>query len=135
MTTSDSASRTKSQGMASPTASLLATVAAVAVWAVAAALRPHATYHLAPAIVMGVYPVLRWGALASRGRRAVAVAIGAAVASTTAVALQGAGLLDGPALVGATGFGEAMLIIAAVTVLGLVAALATGRTRGRRGRR
>lgn len=60
--------------------------------------------------------------------------IGAAIATGTAVALKWAGLLDGPALVGATGFGESVLVIAAATAVGLVAALATGITRSRRRR-
>lgn len=131
MATSDPAPHAESTGLARPAAALLATLGVAAVWVVAIALRPETTYHLAPAIVMAAYPALRWGALASRGRRAIAVVVGATIASVIAVALQWGGLLDGPALVGATGFGESMLVIAAATGVGLAAALATGLVRGR----
>lgn len=129
MTTSDSTPRTESRGPARPAAALLVSMAPVVVWAVAAALRPHATYHLAPAVVMAAYPVLRWRVLASRGQRAVAVTIGAAIASTTAVALQWIGWLDGPALVGTTGFDESMIVIAAASLVGLAVAFASGSVR------
>lgn len=129
MTRSDSTLRTELGNPARPAGALLVSMAPVVVWAVAAALRPHATYHLAPAIVMAAYPVLRWRSLASGGRRAVAVTIGAAIASTTAVALQWAGWLDGPALVGGTGFDESMIVIAAASLVGLAVAFAGGSVR------
>lgn len=125
MTTSDPEPPVESRGWARPAAALLATAGVAMVWVVAIALRPETTYHLAPAIVMGAYPALRWGALASSGRRAIAVLVGATIASAIAVVLQWGGLLDGPALVGTTGFGESLLVIAGATVAGLAAALAT----------
>lgn len=134
MTPPDSAPQAESRSLARPLAALLVTVGVALVWVVATALRPETTYHLAPALVTAAYPAVRWDSLASRGERVIAVAIGAAVASVIAVALQWGGLLDGPALVGTTGFGESMLVIAATTAVGFAAALATGLVRGRRRR-
>jgi cation transport ATPase len=126
VTTSDSAPHVESRGLARPAAALLATAGVAMVWVAAIALQPETTYHLAPALVMGAYPALRWGALASPGRRVIAVVVGATIASAIAVVLQWGGLLDGPALVGTTGFEESLLVIAGATVAGLVEALATG---------
>lgn len=109
---------------------LLVAVGLALLWAVVAATGPAATYHLAPGVVAGAYPALRWPALAWRGERAITVVIGAGIALAAAVVLQLAGLLDGPVLAGGNGFGEAVLVVAATTTLGVGSALGSPPPRG-----
>ena len=77
-------------------------VAAVAVWIVLAARNPHLTYHFAPLIAAGAWPVA-----GSRPQAAFASGI---LAIAAAIALARAGSLEGPDLIGGrAAFGGAAL--------------------------
>lgn len=77
-------------------------VGLVAVWLVAAALRPEVTYHLAPVLVAGALPVAtvldRNDPPGTTRALALAAGVGFAVAVVVAVLLAAVGRLDGPAL-------------------------------------
>lgn len=102
---------------------LIATAALVLVWVAAAGVRSGTTFHLAPVLVAGAYPALRWPAMISAGARMAAIGVGSLLALAATTGLHLAGLLDGPVLVGATGFGESVLVIGVTAGLGLGAAL------------
>ncbi len=96
-----------------------------AVWLVAAAFRPTATFHLAPILIAGAVPILGRGATVPRQTIIVATLIGAAVATLAAVILTAFDLLRGPTLLPYGGaFAEAIsfaLLGAAVGLLVLIA--------------
>lgn len=94
----------------------------VALWTVLAALRPEVTYHLAPALVVWSPPFLVAGGARQRRDRLLATGGGLALAVVAAWLLDLAGWLDGPALVVADAFREALLVAGAAA---LVAALLT----------
>ena len=95
------------------------TVAALAVWVVLAVRSPELTYHLAPLIAAGVWPLMS-------GRAAAAVASGG-VTIAVAVGLALSDSLEGPDLVGGhAAFGEAVLFAVFGAALG--AAWAVART-------
>lgn len=93
------------------------------VWAVAAAVRPTTTFHLAPVLVAGAVPFLagRWrpplGILAA--------VVGAAIATATAIALGLFDLLQGPSLLP---YGGALLEALVFALIGSVAGAVTART-------
>lgn len=96
-----------------------------AVWAVAAALRPETTYHLAPLLVAATLPfvlVAEQPSLGLRGTLAGAAG-GTAVAFIATAALGFADLLRGPSLLPFGGAVVESVIFSVVGgVLGLVAA-------------
>ena len=63
------------------------------VWIIAAAIRPTATYHLAPILIAGIAPFL-----GSNSARSVAAVLGATIAVAVSLVLAGLDLLKGPGL-------------------------------------
>ncbi len=93
------------------------TFAALALWAVLAARSPDLTYHFAPLIAAGVWPVMS-------GRAAAAVASGG-VTLLVSIGLALAGWLEGPDFFGGhAAFGEAALFAVAGAALGAAWAIA-----------
>ena len=88
-----------------------------ALWIVVSAVVDGTTFHLAPAIVVGVSPVV---ATQDRGRATLA---GIAVAVLAAAVLVISGRLDGPSLLP---WGDAGLETAVAMVLGVAAGMAVG---------
>ena len=90
------------------------------VWAVAAAIRPTATFHLAPILIAGIGPVvLRRAELPSRVSAALA---GAVLAVLTALVLAALGFLDGPTLLPYGGaLAEAMTFVVIGAIGGVIA--------------
>lgn len=85
--------------------------------------RPTVTYHLAPALVAAAYPALRWAGRRAPLRSALfGTAAAAAVVVATALVLDVAGVLRGPALVGGDALGEALIAAAAGAGIGFVLA-------------
>ncbi len=80
-------------------------------WIVLATRNPHLTYHFAPLIVAGAWPIA--------GSRPPTAWLSGAIAVLATVGLQAAGSLDGPDLVGGdAAFGEAVLFAVAGAVGG-----------------
>ena len=99
-----------------------------AVWAIAAALQPTSTYHLAPILIAGAVPVLGSRSSAPRSRLVLAAAGGALIAAIGAALLAGFDLLQGPTLLPYGGaFAEALTFTVAGAVGGIVIALALPR--------
>ena len=97
----------------------LATLLAI-VWAVAAAIRPTSTFHLAPILIAGAAPI------AVRHVRikdnVLAAALGGAISLAIATVLSAAGMLQGPSLLPAGGaFAEAVVFTAIGAAGGVVA--------------
>ena len=69
-----------------------------AVWMIAAAVRPTATYHLAPILIAGAIPVLARGAGLARSTVVGATLIGSAVAILAGLILGALDFLRGPSL-------------------------------------
>ncbi|MDJ0924065.1 MAG: hypothetical protein QNJ77_05840 [Acidimicrobiia bacterium] len=108
---------------------LLAAFSLTAVWALAAAIRPTATYHLAPILIAGVAPVLR---RSRAGSAAVAAVVGASIAATATLVLAALDLLQGPSLLPRGGALMESLVFATLGAVGgwLIAAT-TGRVAAR----
>ncbi len=97
----------------------LATLLAM-VWAVAAAIRPTSTFHLAPILIAGAAPVAV-RQVRIKGKF-LAAALGGAISLTTATVLSAAGMLQGPSLLPAGGaFAEAVVFTAMGAAGGFVA--------------
>lgn len=107
---------------------LLAGGLLAAVWAVAAAVQPTSTYHLAPILIAGAVPVLGRRLGAPRSRLVLAAAGGALIATIGAALLAGFGLLQGPTLLPYGGaFAEALTFTVAGALGGLAIGLALPR--------
>lgn len=102
-----------------------------AVWLIAAAIRPTATYHLAPILIAGAIPFFARGAGRARSALAGATAIGSLVAILAAVALAALDLLRGPSLLPVGGaLAEAITFAVVGGAIGLVVVLASPRLAG-----
>lgn len=100
----------------------------VAVWAVAAAVQPTSTYHLAPILIAGAVPVLGRRSGAPRSRLVLAATGGALIAATGAALLAGFNLFQGPTLLPYGGaFAEALMFTVAGAVGGFAIGLALPR--------
>jgi hypothetical protein len=99
----------------------LATIALSAAWAALASASPTRTYHVAPLLAVLAWPLLERIRNGGRSTRSALGPVlgGLAVTGATATALALSGSLDGPALVGGSGFGEAVILIAAGSMWGL----------------
>ena len=89
---------------------LAAALGLALVWAIAGAVRPNLTFHLAPVLIAGVVPFLHTPRGRSSRGVAVAGALGLGVAVVTGVGLSIFDLLRGPSLLPFGGaFAEAMV--------------------------
>jgi hypothetical protein len=103
---------------------LTAALGLALVWAIAAAVRPSLTFHLAPILIAGVVPFLRTAK--DDGARGIAIAgtLGIAVAVVTGVGLSIFDLLRGPSLLPFGGaFAEAIVFAMIGAGLGVLATL------------
>ena len=91
-----------------------------AVWIIAAALRPTATYHLAPILIAGAVPVAAGGTGLTRSTIVRATLAGAGVAMVAALTLAALDLLRGPTLLP---YGGALAEAATFAVLGSASGL------------
>jgi hypothetical protein len=86
------------------------TIGVMALWMVLAGLRPHVTYHLAPALVVWSVPFLVAGRDVRPRSTVAATAFGVLAAVTTAAALAFLGWSQGPVLFGGDATTEAVLV-------------------------
>lgn len=105
------------------TASFFATV-----WAVAAAIQPTSTYHLAPLLLAGSVPVVAGGSgLFEQATNAV---LGAGLAATVSVAVAASGWMLGPTLLPYGGpLAEALTFAVIGSGAGILFASLSGRVR------
>lgn len=94
-----------------------------AVWAVAAAVRPTSTYHLAPLLIAGIAPILARRPERSHSLLAVGAMAGVVIAAGAALGLAAFDLLRGPSLLP---YGGALAEAVTFTVLGAVAGFLVG---------
>jgi hypothetical protein len=112
---------TKSKAVA--TASFLATV-----WAVAAAVQPTSTYHLAPLMLAGSVPVVAGGS--GSIEQATNAFLGAGLAATVSVAVAASGWMLGPTLLPYGGpLAEAFTFTVVGSAAGVLLTTLNGRAR------
>ena len=106
-------------------AGLAVALGLTAVWLLAAAVQPTATYHLAPIFVAGAAPALARGAGRSLHSVTVAALTGAVIATVAGVLLAALNLLRGPTLLP---YGGAFAETITFTLVGATAGLLIGLT-------